>query len=80
MSGKVFMPRGFDWDRGIPSADRVDLLRVIQRLSAWVGNELGTDDLNIRKLADADGLWRLRSGGTERVLARVRLTLHRVGC
>ena len=57
---KVYVPRGFRWDRAIPETEREWLLESIQLLPAWLDNQLGTENLNIRKLADSEGLWRLR--------------------
>src|SRR4051794_33536081 len=59
-AAKVFVPRGFGWDRSIPASDREGLVDAIQLLPAWLDNQLGTENLDIRKLADSDGLWRLR--------------------
>ena len=78
--GRVFVPRGFGWDRSIGIGDRPSLIEEIQRLPAWVDHQLGTDNLNIRKLADSGGLWRLRVGPYRAVFQPLspNIVLHRV--
>jgi mRNA-degrading endonuclease RelE of RelBE toxin-antitoxin system len=79
-TGVVYVPRGFDWDRTIAATDRVTIIEQLQRLPAWVDQQLGTDNLDIKKLADSDGIWRLRVGAY-RALFQVlppNVVLHRV--
>lgn len=78
--GSVYVPRGFSWDRAIPESDRTALVEQIRRLPAWVDQQLGTDNLDIRKLADGDGLWRLRVGAYRAIFQILppNVVLHRV--
>src|SRR3954447_23634263 len=79
-TARVFVPRGFGWDRTIAQGDRAGLLDAIQLLPAWLDNQLGTENLNVRKLADSDGLWRLRVNHYRAVFQPLapNVVLHRV--
>jgi mRNA-degrading endonuclease RelE of RelBE toxin-antitoxin system len=78
--GVVFVPRGFDWDRSISSDDRDTIVEQLRRLPAWVDQQLGTDNLDVRKLTDAEGMWRLRIGKYRAVFQVMapNVVLHRV--
>jgi mRNA-degrading endonuclease RelE of RelBE toxin-antitoxin system len=78
--GVVFVPRGFDWDRTISAEDRSAIIDQLKRLPTWVDQQLGTDNLDVKKLADADGLWRLRVGSYRAVFQVLspNVVLHRV--
>jgi mRNA-degrading endonuclease RelE of RelBE toxin-antitoxin system len=58
----VYIPRGFEWDRSIAVADQAVIVEQLLRLPAWADNQLGSDNLDVKKLADGDDLWRLRVG------------------
>lgn len=79
MRGKVFVPKGFEWDRSISASDQQAIIERVLRLPAWVGNELGTDNLDVKKL-EARELWRLRVGGFRAVfeILAPNVVLHRV--
>ena len=68
MSGRVFVPKGFDWDRSISGSDQDAIIERVLRLPAWVGAELGTDNLDVKKLEGRE-LWRLRVGNFRAVTA-----------
>lgn len=61
-SGKVFVPKGWKWDRGISDQDRDAIVEQVLRLPAWLDHQLGTDNLDVKKLGDGGGLWRVRIG------------------
>lgn len=78
--GKVFVPAGFAWERSIPPRDREGIVGQAFRLPGWVDSQLGTHNLDVKKLADGDGLWRLRVRGF-RVIFQIlgpNVVLHRV--
>jgi mRNA-degrading endonuclease RelE of RelBE toxin-antitoxin system len=77
--GKVFAPKGFDWDRSIPEEERSTIVDRIMRLPAWVDHQLGTDNLDVKKLEKRD-LWRLRSGAYRVVFQKLdpHVVIHRV--
>jgi mRNA-degrading endonuclease RelE of RelBE toxin-antitoxin system len=79
-AGTVFVPRGFEWDRAISADDRAAIIEQLQRLPAWLDQQLGTDNLDIKKLADSDGLWRLRVGAYRAIfqILAPNVVLHRV--
>jgi mRNA-degrading endonuclease RelE of RelBE toxin-antitoxin system len=79
-AGAVFAPRGFEWDRAITVDDRSAIIDQLRRLPAWVDHQLGTDNLDIKKLADGEGLWRLRVGNYRAVFQILppNIVLHRV--
>ena len=76
----MYVPRSFDWDRTIAADDRAVIIEQLRRLPAWVDQQLGTDNLDIKKLADSDGLWRLRVGAYRAVFQILppNVVLHRV--
>lgn len=77
--GKVFVPKGFDWDRSISAADQAAIIERVLRLPAWAGGELGTDNLDVKKLAGRE-FWRLRVGDFRAVFQVLgsNTVLHRV--
>jgi hypothetical protein len=76
--GKVFAPKGFDWDRSIPRSELGGIIDRVLRLPAWVDHQLGTDNLNVKKLESAE-LWRLRSGDYRVVfqILKPHIVVHR---
>jgi mRNA-degrading endonuclease RelE of RelBE toxin-antitoxin system len=80
MTCAVYVPRGFEWDRSIRLDDRDGIIEQLQRLPAWVDQQLGTDNLDIKKLAESDGLWRLRVGAYRAIFQILppSIVLHRV--
>jgi hypothetical protein len=48
------VPRGFEWDRAIEADDRIAIIDQLQRLPAWVDHQLGTDNLDVKKLAGGE--------------------------
>lgn len=81
MSGRVLLAKGWEWDRSIPRDDRDQILERIYRLPAWADNQLGTDNLDVKALAGANGLKRLRWGDHRVVFQIVArdLVIHRIG-
>lgn len=79
-AGSVYVPRGFEWDRTIAEQDRAAVVQQLRRLPAWLDQQLGTDNLDVKKLADSDGLWRLRVGAYRAVFQILppNIVLHRV--
>lgn len=77
--GKVLAPKGFDWERSIPEGERAGIVERIMRLPAWVDHQLGTDNLDVKKLEKHE-LWRLRSGAYRVVfqILRPHVVVHRV--
>jgi superfamily I DNA/RNA helicase len=76
--GKVFAPKGFGWDRSIPEAERGPIIERVLRLPSWVDHQLGTDNLNVKKLEKHE-LWRLRSGAFRVVfqILKPHIVVHR---
>jgi mRNA-degrading endonuclease RelE of RelBE toxin-antitoxin system len=76
----IYLPRGFEWDRSIAPADQAAIIEHLLRLPAWADNQLGTDNLDVRKLADGDGLWRLRVGAFRAIfqLFGSSVVVHRI--
>jgi mRNA-degrading endonuclease RelE of RelBE toxin-antitoxin system len=60
-SGKVYVPRGWGWDKSIDVDDREAIVQRALLLPAWVDNQLEAQNLDVKKL-EADELWRLRVG------------------
>jgi mRNA-degrading endonuclease RelE of RelBE toxin-antitoxin system len=77
--GQVFVPKGFDWDRSIPEAERDGIVERVLRLPDWVDHQLGSDNLDVKKLERHD-LWRLRSGAYRVVFQRLdpHVVVHRM--
>lgn len=76
--GKVFAPKGFDWERSIPVEEREGIVQRVMRLPAWVDHQLRTDNLDVKKL-ERHNLWRLRSGAYRVVFQRLdpHVVVHR---
>ena len=62
MPGGVLLAKGWEWDRAIPRADRDQILERIFRLPGWVDNQLGADNLDVKRLEGHNELLRLRWG------------------
>lgn len=77
--GTVYAPKGFEWDRSIPADDRSAIAERIMRLPAWVDHQLGTDNLDVKKLEQHE-LWRLRWGAYRIVFQKLdpHVVVHRV--
>ena len=77
--GKVYAPKGFEWDRSIPEIERGPIIERVMRLPGWVDHQLGTDNLDVKKLEKHD-LWRLRSGAYRVVFQKLEphVVIHRV--
>ncbi len=76
----VYGAKGFRWDRAISSDDREQISEHVFRLPSWVDQQLGTDNLDVRKLEHPGGLYRLRVGAFRAVFQVFppHVVLHRV--
>ena len=79
-TGTVYVPRCFRWDPSIPARDREGIIDHVCRLPVWVDHQLGTDNLDVKKLGGGSGLWRLRVGAYRAVfqILTPNVVLHRV--
>src|SRR4051812_17082832 len=79
--GVVRLAKGWEWDRTIPAADREDILSRILLLPAWVDNQLGAANLDVRHVEGNDGFLRLRVGNYRVLFERIGsdVVIHRVG-
>jgi hypothetical protein len=71
-AGELLVPRGFEADRGMSSAERDNALGRALLLPAWADNQLIASNLDIRQLDGVDGFFRLRSG-------KVRVVFQKLG-
>ena len=78
--GRVYLAKGWRWDRSIPPQDRRAVVDDILRLPAWADGQLEGQNLDVLKLADGDGFYRLRSADYRAVfqLLGADVVLHRV--
>lgn len=79
-TGTVYVPRCFRWDPSIPARDREGIIDHVCRLPVWVDHQLGTDNLDVKKLGGGSGLWRLRVGAHRAIfqILTPNVVLHRV--
>jgi mRNA-degrading endonuclease RelE of RelBE toxin-antitoxin system len=81
VAGTVLLAKGWEWDRSIPRGDRDQILERIFRLPDWVDNQLGTDNLDVKRLEGHNELLRLR-WGDHRVVFQIlgpSTVIHRIG-
>jgi len=78
--GRVYLAKGWRWDRSIPPEDRRAVVDDILRLPAWADGQLEAQNLDVVKLADGDGFYRLRSTAYRALfqLLGADVVLHRV--
>lgn len=81
MAGRIFLVKGWAWDRSIQRDERDQILERIYELPGWIDNHLGTDNLDVKHLEGATGFLRLRWGGYRVLFQRFGrdAVLHRVG-
>ena len=72
-------PEGVRLGSSIPDGDRDALIDRVMRLPAWLDHQLGTDNLDVKKL-EMHELWRLRSGAFRVVFQKLEphVVVHRV--
>jgi hypothetical protein len=80
MTGRILLAKGYEIDPLIPKDERDLVVERIYRLPAWIDSQLGTDNLDIKYLAEANGFLRLRSGDHRVVFQRLGkdAVIHRV--
>jgi mRNA-degrading endonuclease RelE of RelBE toxin-antitoxin system len=78
--GRVLLPKRWKWDRSIPRDDQELVIEQLLRLPSWVDGQLDSQNLDVKKLNDRDGLWRLRVGDYRAVFQPISsdVVLHRV--
>ena len=78
--GRVFLPKSWKWDRAIADGHRETIVEHVLRLPAWADGQLSAQNLDVKKLEDGDGLWRLRIGDFRAVFQPLGadIVVHRV--
>ena len=78
--GELLVPKGFEVDRGLSSAERENALERALLLPAWADNQLLASHLDVRQLEGADGFFRLRCGKVRVVFQKHEgdVVVHRI--